>query len=184
MRRRSQSGVSLLELVVVIVIVGVVGAGMAVLINNTTRNSVNPLLVQQANAIARAYMEEVTLRPFCDPDFDPDADPSTLTICSTDCSVAACGTCGGVGVPPSGSRDQFDDICDYDGLSNGAGAVDQTGALIPGLEAFNVTVNVDDTVILNGLDGASGQVVQIDVNVSHDTNPAVNVDLTSFRANF
>ncbi len=48
-----QGGVSLLELVVVIVILGVVGSGMLILIQQITASSADPQMIQQANAIAR-----------------------------------------------------------------------------------------------------------------------------------
>ncbi len=176
-----QGGVSLLELVVVIVILGVVGSGMLILIQQITASSADPQMIQQANAIARAYLEEVMSRSFCDPEFDPDADPTTA--CPLDCTVSACTTCGGVGPLLEGSRGLLDDICDYHGLSD-SGAMDQTGAALPGLAAFNVTVDVDDTVGLNGLSGGSGQVVLVNVNVTHTGNSRVDVTLSAYRANF
>ena len=178
-----QEGVSLLELIVVVVIIGIAASGLAVLINNTLRHSADPLILQQANAVARSYLEEVTLRPICDPDFDPDADPATLTVCPVDCVVSACTTCGGLGVAPVGTRAQFDDICDYDGLADN-GVTDQAGNAVPGLEEFNVSVTVDDAAVLSGLNGANGQIVLINVSVTHDTNTAVNAQLSAYRANY
>ena len=168
----------MLGLVVVIVVLSVVGLGMVILIHNTTASSADPQIRQQANAIARSYLEEVMLRPFCDPDF-------VTTTCPADCITNACGACTLV----EGSRNLFDDVCDYNGLSDTAGAVDQTGTAIVGLSAFNVSVQVDDTVTLGPpvpppLDGAVGQVVLVNVSVTHDDNARVNVTLSGYRTNF
>ena len=177
MKRRAnlQRGFTLLELVMVVVILSVVGVGMVTLIHNTTKSSADPQFISQGNAIARSYLEEVLLRPFCDPDF-------SSTSCPTDCLVSACAGCTGV----EGSRDLFDDVCDYDGLADTAGAVDQTATAIPGLEDFNVSVQVVDDVgaDLNGLTGVGGQVVLVTVTVTHDVNQSVNVTLSGYRTNF
>lgn len=174
-RANLQVGFTLLELVMVVVILSVVGLGMVTLIHNTTKSSSDPQFIAQANSIARSYLEEALLRPFCDPDF-------SSTDCPTDCLVSACGAC----TAPEGSRDLFDDICDYDGLSDTGGAVDQTATVIPGLEAFNVNVAVVDDAgaNLNGLTGGGGQVVLVNVTVTHDVNQSVNVALSGYRTNF
>ena len=82
-----------------------------------------------------------------------------------------------------GARALFDDVCDYDGLSD-AGVVDQTGTPVAGLGAYNVTVTVDDSVTLNGLSGRGGQVVLVNVNVTHSGNQRVDVNLSGYRGNY
>ena len=174
--RYEPRGFTLIELVLAIVILSVVGTGMLVLINNTTKNSADPQFIQQANGIARSYLEEVLVRPFCDPDVSTD--------CPAVCVTSACGAC----IAAEGSRNLFDDVCDYDGLSDAAGAIDQTGGAITGLEAFNVSIEVldDAGADLNGLTGVTGQVVlvNVNVNVTHDDNQSVNVRLSGYRTNF
>lgn len=173
--KTGEDGFTLLELVLVVVILSVVGVGMLVLIHNTTKNSADPQFIQQANSIARSYLEEVLLRPFCDPDF-------VTNSCPADCTVGACGACTGA----EGGRSLFDDVCDYDGLSDTAGALDQTGSAVTGLGAFNVSVQVfdDGGADLNGLTGTTGQVVLVNINVTHDENESVNVSLSGYRTNF
>ncbi len=95
------------------------------------------------------------------------------------CADAACGnTIGEI-------RATFDDICDYDGLAD-AGARDQTDTLIAGLANYNVAVNVIDDAgaDLNGLFGGLSQSLRINVNVTHATNPDVNVVVTGYRTNY
>ena len=72
MSNSCQRGLSLIETVVFIVVLGIGIAGLAVLYNQLTLASVDPLVRKQAVAIASSLMEEIQLRPFtyCDPD-DP-----------------------------------------------------------------------------------------------------------------
>lgn len=157
------NGFSLVEVVIAIVVlsVGLISLLSVFLVN--VRHSADPLALEQANAVAQAYMEEILLKAFCDPnDFSSD--------CPAACSAAACGACSGSTVSGGAAenRSSFDDVCDYDGLADSGGALDQTGAAVPGLDAYNVTVSVDDNAVLNGLSGAAGQVLAVTVNVSHD----------------
>src|ERR1043166_68927 len=75
---RRQRGLSLPELIVFIVIVGISVAGILLVMDRTTRASADPLTIKQALAIAESLMDEVQLAPFtyCDPD---DAQAATAT---------------------------------------------------------------------------------------------------------
>lgn len=187
-----QRGFTLLELIVAIVIIGIGVAGFAQLINTATVNSVDPQLRQQANTIARSYLEEIALKPFCDPDFDPDADP--LTGCSADCTVSACSTsspnaCGGPNEAAGGegtNRALFDDICDYTNLPDNL-VRSQDNTLIGSLNDYRVNVSVVDTTgaTINGLSSdTSGRFVRFDVNVTHTGNSNIDVTMSTYRINF
>ena len=73
-RPRAEHGISLVELIVFIVIVGIAVAGVVGALSMATRASADPMIQKQALAIAEALLEEVQLQPFtyCDPD-DPQA---------------------------------------------------------------------------------------------------------------
>lgn len=175
----SQAGFTLIEAVIAIVVLSIGAVSILAIILTNIRASGDPMLQEQANAIAQSYMEEVMLASFCDPnDFSTD--------CPSDCSSAACSNCSGSTVSGGGAetRASFDDICDYDGLTDSAGAVDKTGSLISGLTDYNVAVSVDDGAVINGTSGASGRALSITVSVTHDAAPTVNVRLQSFRTNF
>jgi MSHA pilin protein MshD len=173
--RRRQSGFTLIELVIAIVITSVGAVGLLTLVLQTTGQSADPLLRQQAHAIARSYLDEVLLKSFCDPDLSTD--------CPTDCSVA--NICANAACATSeGSRALYDDICHYDTL-NDAGAVDQNGTAIVGLESYNVSITVDDNASsLNGLLSSAGQVLRVDVVVKHPGLKGGSISLSGYRANY
>ena len=87
-RPRAEHGISLVELIVFIVIVGIAAAGVVGALNMATRASTDPMIQKQALAIAEALLEEVQLQPFtyCDPD-----DPNAAS------ALSAAGCTGGAG---------------------------------------------------------------------------------------
>ncbi len=110
--RFGQSGVTLVELVVSMMIVSIALGGVLMVFNQTVSRSADPMLQHQAIAIAEAYLEEILLRPYEDPD-----------------------VIGGE------SRPNYDDIFDYHNLHD-VGARNQNGALAPGLGSYEVRVQV------------------------------------------
>ena len=171
-------GFTLIELVITIMVLAIGVTAFTQLMNASTIASVDPMVRQQAHAIAQSYLEEVMLNSFCDPNL-----PGS---CHTTCVAAnICSTCGGTASPaPAETRPDFDDVCDYNGLSD-TGARNQFDAAIAALSDYNVSVTVDDSAVtLSGLSSASGQVVRVDVNVTHATNPNIDVTLSAYRTNF
>lgn len=148
--RRSGRGVTLVELVVAIVAVAIAVTGTLQALGATLRHSADPMLMEQAGAVARAYLEEILAKSFAAPPCPP----------------------------PEASRALYDTVCDYDGLDD-AGARDQLGAALPGLEAFRVRVALDPAATLGGLVGPD-QVVRVDVRATHGTS--VDLTLSAYRA--
>ena len=70
----TQRGVTLVELIVFIVVVGTAAMGVLLAIDVAARSSADPMIQKQALAVAESLLEEVQLQPFtyCDPD-DPNA---------------------------------------------------------------------------------------------------------------
>jgi MSHA pilin protein MshD len=62
--RKDQAGMSLIEVIVFVVIVGVALAGVLSTLNLTTARSADPLIRKQMLAIAEGLMDEIQLRPF------------------------------------------------------------------------------------------------------------------------
>lgn len=117
-------GATLVELVVSIVVISVGLAGVLVVMDRNVRASADPILVHQATAIAEAYLEEIALKSYTDPD----------------------------GTNVGETRPTFDDINDYNFTD--VGARDNTGGALPisGLEAYTVTV-ATAAATLNGVAG-------------------------------
>lgn len=108
-------GFTLVELIIAIVVIGIAASGVLLVMNYTTAHSADPMIQHQAVAIAEAYLEEVLLQPYADPD--------------------------GVAVVEA-NRSFFDDIDDYNFIEVGARDQANPGVVIGGLEAYTVTVAV------------------------------------------
>lgn len=104
------SGVTLVELVVAIVIIGVALTGVLVVFIRNTSASADPLIWHQATAIAEAYLEEALTKNFTDPD----------------------------GTNLGETRATYDDVLDYNFTD--VGARDQNGTPINGLGGYTVQV--------------------------------------------
>jgi Tfp pilus assembly protein PilV len=65
-----ERGLSLIELIMFIVIVGAAVAGIITMISRTTQSSADPMIRKQALSIAEAMLDEIRLQPFtvCDAD--------------------------------------------------------------------------------------------------------------------
>jgi len=63
-----QQGLTLIELVVSIVVLSVAITGILMVMTQTTIASADPMLREQATAIARSYLEEILSQPMIGPD--------------------------------------------------------------------------------------------------------------------
>jgi MSHA pilin protein MshD len=167
-RKWRQRGVSLVELVVFIAVVGVSIAGVLLAIDRTARNSADPLVIKQALAIAEALLEEVQLMPFtyCDPD-----DPAVTTATS----AASCATAEVMG-PEGETRSDliapFDNVNDYNGFTS-AGISQIDGTVIGALAAYSAAVTVTP-LVFNGIPNTDA--LQITVTVTGPANVSVRLD--------
>jgi MSHA pilin protein MshD len=109
------------------------------------------MIRHQAAAIAEAYLEEIMLKPLNDPD----------------------------GVDGEAARAAFDDLDDYDGLSD-AGARDQFGSPLAGLGDYNVAVAVTPSPALPGV--PLGDALRVDVVVTHAND--IDFVLSGYRTRF
>lgn len=148
MCRRVNRGVTLVELIVFIVIVGLALAGLFAAFNTITAASADPQVRKQVLAIAESLMDEIALMPFtfCDPD-----DPAAATATST----AGCATVEAIGPEAGETRyvaPQFDNVSDYHGFSMLAGIQDITNTTIGGLGAYSATISVAQIALASGAD--------------------------------
>ncbi len=112
-----QRGVTLVELVIAIVIVGIAAAALYTAMASIGGRSADPLLRQQSLALAEAYLEEILLQDFLDP------------------------TSGSQCPSAPASRQAYDNVCDYAGLVDN-GARNAYGETLAGLGDYRVSVAV------------------------------------------
>lgn len=178
--RSCNRGFSLIEIIFALVVLSLGVAAFLTLINQSVRHSADPMALQQANAIAQSYLEEAMLNAFCDPD---DFSTDCPTACTASNACTACSTLETASGNPD--RPNFDDVCDYGAINDTSGARSQNNTAITGLGAYNVDVSVDDSgVTVNGVSSATGRIVRVDVTVTHDTIPSLNVVVSGYKANF
>jgi len=142
-------GVTLVELIVSIVVIGVALAGVMVVIVRNTSASADPLIWHQAVIVGEAYLEEILTKNF---------------------------TADGV----EASRDLYDDVMDYNGLTDSPPR-DQNGTAIAALAGYSVNVQVA-TEALNDITLASGNAVRAQVTVTMPTGGSVVV--SGYRTNY
>lgn len=110
-----QRGVTLVELILFIVIVGIAVGGIMTVMNLSNRGSVDPVRRKQALIIAEGLLEEVELARFsyCDP-ADPDAGDADTVKSTADCNTAP-EQWGQQSPEPTGAGNgrPFDNVNDY-----------------------------------------------------------------------
>ena len=185
--RLISGGVTLIELVVFIVIVGVAMAGLFAAFNTITAASADPQVRKQVLAIAESLMDEVQLMPFtyCDPD-DPLAATATVGAC-TSAATNEDTAMGPEGCPGScetryGSP-KFDNVSDYHGFSMSSGIQDITNATIAGLGAYSASV----TVTQAGLGAAPNAIAGSDalrISITVTGPGSVSITLEGYRTRY
>ena len=196
-RTRRSLGMSLIEVVVFIVVLGIAIAGTVVLFNQLTRASVDPMIRKQALALATSLLEEIELRPFtyCDPD-----EPAVYT--ATAATVAQCGGVAGhqesAGPENFGSvetrhsaTDRFDNVNDYHNFAMGSGQTDPNittanNSAIAALSAYSVTVTIVDIANAAELGGTSADTtdaLRITVTARH-VPTGTTVSLQGYRTRY
>jgi MSHA pilin protein MshD len=146
-------GFTLIEMIIAIVVLASAVSGIMFAYVQNVSKSADPMIDQQAISIAQAYLEEILLKPYSDPDG------------------------GETGSCEEASRVQYDDVADYDCVNDTAGALDQFGNSLAGLGAYNVAVSVTATNI--GAPAVAAR--RIDVTVTHDAYSSLNMTLTGYR---
>jgi len=156
----NQAGITLVELIVSIVVIAIAASGVFLAVQFATRHSADPMIRQQAVAIADAYMEEIMLRRYTEPEE----------------GVSETGQSEG-----SESRSTYDDVYDYNNTINEQAPTDQTGNPMPGLENYEVTVVVDNSSTFGP--GGLGQAANVTVTVTHDSAD-VEFSLNAFKTKY
>lgn len=187
--RFKQQGVTLIELVVVIVILAIALYGVTTSLSGALSRSADVVPQTRALALAQSYLDEILAKRF-----DEHSVPRGIPPCISNCTDEAdFGPDGG-----ETSRDEFDDVDDYDGLDEGfeqASALqDAEGNNRSGYDEFRVRVAVrylelggggveeNLTAELNDLTDAQDAKL-ITVTVSHASEPD-GWKFSAYKANF
>ena len=190
--KRRQRGMSLIEVVVFIIVLGIGLAGMLVLFNQVTKASADPMVRKQALAIASSLLEEIELRSFtfCDPD-----DPKVYTAAAataTECTAAAyIENIGPETLPASVietryADPRFDNVSDYDGFAMGFGAIRtiDDATPIPGLGNYKVLASVQNIAVNElGAGVPPTEALRITVTATHQQTSTV-VTLQGYRLRY
>ena len=165
---RPEAGLTLVELLIFIMVVGLALAGVLQVFTMATRASADPQAQRQALAIAESLLQEVQLQPFtfCDPDDAAAASAASAAACAT--------TPEGLGPEAGESRytaPQFDNVNDYHGFSM-SGIVDITGTAVGGLADYSASVQVAPVALGTA---AAGDALRITVQVNGPHNTSVTL---------
>ncbi len=148
---RRQAGTTLIELVISIVIISIAVSAVLMALSMTIGYSADPMIRHQAVAIAEAYLEEITLKAFDDPD----------------------------GVDGEANRTLYDDVNDYNGLVD-VGARDQFNAALTGLDDYTVTVAVTASSALPSIASTDLFLISITITHAADINFTVSAYRANF----
>ena len=157
-------GATLVELVIAIAIIGIAVAGVLQVMTITTSHSADPMVREQAQLIAEAYMEEILLKPFID--------PNTSRVCT----------------PATVGRTNFNKVCDYNGV-NDVGARNQFGTAIPALSSYTVAVTVTSAgavldSISNAAPPAAGVIRLLRIDITVTGAGGTSIPLTGYRTDY
>ncbi len=142
---RRQSAFTLIEIIVTIIVIGISATALMSVFTNMIRGSADPVIQQQAATIAEAYLEEIMLRAFDDP------------------QVAESG-----GAEAGETRPGYDDVQDYNSLGT-TQVRDQNNNPVAALSDYQVTVTVSPA-LLNAVN-----TMQIDVSVNHPVTGTITL---------
>lgn len=189
LNRFKQQGVTLIELVVVIVILAVALYGVTTSLSGALSRSSDVIPQTRALALAQSYLDEILAKRF-----DEHSVPRGIPPCRTNCTDE-------VDFGPDGgetTRADYDDVDDYDGLDEGFEQAtvlqDAEGNNRSGYDEFRVRVAVrylalggggveeNLTAELNDLTDAQDAKL-ITVTVSHASEPD-GWKFSAYKANF
>lgn len=178
MSMTSERGLSLIEVLVFIVVVGIAVTGVLSVYSFNARTSADPVVQKQALAIADSLLEEVLAKPYtyCDPD---DANVETAA------NAAGCATTPEIMGPEAGETrysnlTPYDNVNDYNGFAMNSGIVDPSGNAVPDLNGYKASVQVQSAGAFNGI--PAGETLLVTVTVNGPGNH--NVTLSGYRTRY
>lgn len=186
--RRRQGGVTLIELVMFIMIIGLALAGIIGVMSFTTANSADPLRRKQALMIAEGLLEEVQLAgfTFC----DPRSENADSALQATECTLGE--GFGNEGPAGTAFMRPFDNVNDYvaaagiPATSFNDASGNLTDALVRplGVDGYRATVTIvpDRLGDIPAGAGADSDALRIRITVSYQGGEPVLLD--GYRARY
>jgi MSHA pilin protein MshD len=180
MSTTDQRGLSLIELLVFIVVVGIAVSGVLSVYSLNARSSADPMVQKQALAIAESLLEEVLAKPYtyCDPDDDAVETALSFADCATPEVIMGPETVGTAETRYS-NLTPYDNVNDYNGFSMN-GIDDLTGTAIAGLAGYTAAVRVQPAGAFNGI--PAGETLLATVTVTAPGNHSVS--LSGYRTRY
>jgi len=143
-----QSGVTLVELILSMVIISIALTGIFTVMNLTVKHRADRVIRHPSISIAESYLEEILLQSYANP----------------------------TGGYTGSDRSQFDDVDDYNSLSN-TGVYDSEGNAVSTLSNYNISISVSSAVTLSGAVNAK----KITVSVA---GMGTSLSLVGYRMNY
>lgn len=125
-----QTGVTLIELIISIVVIGIALAALISNLSSGIARSANPLLEQQALALSQAYLNEITAMAFDD---QTPVGGGQVSSSQNPCVQSNEGQ----------SRENFDDVDDYHGLVEQPPQLIETSLDLIRLQEYSVSISVN-----------------------------------------
>ncbi len=180
---RTEHGVTLIELVIAIVVIGITATAILQSLGFLTVSNVDPMLRSQANLVAQSTLSEVMSQSFFDGDDDPRIDDT----------VTSPNICPSAESDGSYDRRLWDNLCDYNGFDSNnddglaPGIRDRLGNALPGLSSYRVQVDVDTSTgltlgTLSNTAGCTPRIARITVTASDPRGQTVQ--LTGYRTSY
>jgi len=164
---RRQSGVTLVELIITIVVLGVAIAGVVGAFAVITGRSADPLNQTRAVALSQLYMDEILSRHY---DEATPVGGGKVVAAEVDCITAG---------PDGEARPFFDDADDYTGLTDNP-PKDSEDSALPGYGGFSVAVMV--TCAGSEVGVAEEDAKRVDITITDPSGQ--HWRFTAYRANF
>ncbi|MEF8793847.1 type II secretion system protein [Thiohalorhabdus sp.] len=185
-----QRGLTLIELVVTIVVIGIAASAVMLMLAQGFRGSVDPQLRIKAVELGQSYMDEIFSKPWDEksPRGGGCVRPSGATNCGSGPNAVCPGT-GDCGPDAGEGRGTFDDVDDYQNLEEGsacgygADLRDASGNTRRGrYDGFCVAVTVATGVGGELQDVAADDAKRIDIAVTGPRD--LTTTFTAYRLNF
>lgn len=178
-----QAGLTIVEIVVTIVILGIALVAVAGMVGAGFTQSGNTLMETRAAALGYSYLEEIIGRRY-----DERTHRSGTPPCFGLVGAARCTAEASFGPDGGETRRRFDDVDDFHGLAEGAGESgpleDADGNTRTGYDNFRIEVTVryaGDDAVLGFADETHAKFIT--VNVQH-TTLGLNWNFSAYRGNY